>query len=115
MEPLLDYNGAFARSLLGAAAVASNSTIDSSYLGSYHDMRAAMGINWFAFSVCVVSLLYYAFHYSKSMTGWEEVYVCVIECEFFCCTVLSCITHPAPTDFEHVLFELTLFPLQWPR
>lgn len=82
-DTLHQFEATIARSLLSAAGSSVSGNMSAtSYLGPPQIMHAAIGVNWFAISVCVASLLFYAFHYSKQYTGWEEVYVCIVEREY---------------------------------
>lgn len=36
---------------------------------------------WATFAISVAILIFYAFHSWKATCGWEEVYVCIVECE----------------------------------
>jgi len=40
---------------------------------------AAVTCQWFAFATTILALCFYAYDTWKATTGWEEVYVCVIE------------------------------------
>ena len=80
-----------ARTLLGAAGAAGNATDDYHadtcfcvpYLshGSDFEHKFAVACQWFAFVVSILILAFYAWHSWKYTCGWEEVYVCCIECE----------------------------------
>nr|AHH02106.1 Chronos [synthetic construct] len=41
--------------------------------------KIAVGLQWFTVIVAIVQLIFYGWHSFKATTGWEEVYVCVIE------------------------------------
>lgn len=82
------------RVLLGAAAAATgNGTYDGGYPddcfciphlshGSDFEKKFSIGCQWLAFVLSVLILIFYAWHSWVATTGWEEVYVCIIECRF---------------------------------
>ena len=47
--------------------------------GSDTEKTVAMVLMWMAFAYCCFNLCFYAWDYYKQSTGWEEVYVCLIE------------------------------------
>lgn len=49
------------------------------YHGEKYEKIGAQVMLWLCFSFCVMCLIFYAYHSWKATTGWEEVYVCVIE------------------------------------
>jgi hypothetical protein len=87
-----------ARVLLGAAAAATGNTTDDSHgdgghgddcyciphlsHGSDFEQKFSLGCQWLAFVISIAILIFYAWHSWVATTGWEEVYVCVIECKF---------------------------------
>jgi hypothetical protein len=77
-----------ARTLLGAAAGNGTGGYDdlcfcAPYLshGTAFEHKFSVGCQWFAFVFSILILVFYAWHSWKYTCGWEEVYVCVIECE----------------------------------
>lgn len=49
--------------------------------GYKHEKLGAQIMLWMCFTVCIMCLLFYAYHSWKATTGWEEVYVCMVERE----------------------------------
>ncbi|GFR44466.1 hypothetical protein Agub_g5727 [Astrephomene gubernaculifera] len=47
--------------------------------GSDIEMKVANGLQWAAFALSVVILIFYAYETWKTTCGWEEVYVCCLE------------------------------------
>lgn len=41
----------------------------------------AVCAQWIAFATAVAGLIFYAYDTVKATTGWEEVYVCIVERE----------------------------------
>ena len=84
-----------ARALLGAAAAATgNGThgddgahADDCFCiahinhGTDFEQKFSVGCQWTAFVVSIGILAFYAWHSWKYTCGWEEVYVCIIECK----------------------------------
>jgi hypothetical protein len=49
--------------------------------GSKFEKTMMLVCCWATFAISVAILLFYALHSWKATCGWEEVYVCVIECK----------------------------------
>ncbi|GAX82612.1 hypothetical protein CEUSTIGMA_g10038.t1 [Chlamydomonas eustigma] len=47
--------------------------------GTEGQRLGATVMQWTAFVLCVLILMFYTYHYWKATTGWEEVYVCLVE------------------------------------
>lgn len=74
------YNYCFVQSAYGELAVVP--TTQLAWLNSHGTDGELLGsrvCQWFAFSLCIVILVFYAYHSWKATTGWEEVYVCIVE------------------------------------
>ncbi|GFR44465.1 hypothetical protein Agub_g5726 [Astrephomene gubernaculifera] len=66
----------------GSVIVPENECFCLSWLkprGTPLQKKVANGMQWFAFGFSVLLLMYYAYQTWKSICGWEEVYVCVVE------------------------------------
>jgi hypothetical protein len=88
-----------ARVLLGAAAAGATGLNGTDSKGAYgykedcfcipylnhgteFEQKFSLGCQWLAFVLSVALLIFYAWHSWVATTGWEEVYVCIIECRF---------------------------------
>lgn len=70
----------------GTVCIAGNKCFCKPWLdsrGSDIEKKIANGLQWFAFALSVLMLIYYAWSTWKATCGWEEVYVCSIESELF--------------------------------
>lgn len=50
--------------------------------GSQGAEEAARGLVWLSLAIAALMICFYIWSFWKSTCGWEEVYVCVVECEW---------------------------------
>lgn len=67
------------QSLLFSAAAGVFCVNTYTYRGDKYEKEGAAVMLWMCFVVTILVLVFYAYHWWKASTGWEEVYVAVVE------------------------------------
>nr|AHH02139.1 CnChR2 [synthetic construct] len=74
------YDYCYVKAAYGELAIVETSRLPWLYShGSDAEHQGALAMQWMAFALCIICLVFYAYHSWKATTGWEEVYVCVVE------------------------------------
>nr|AHH02148.1 protein 125 [synthetic construct] len=81
--------------------------------GSETEKKVLRGFQWVAFAFSLGVLAYYAYNSWKATTGWEEVYVCIVELIKVCLEIWHEPDHPATLYLSAGNFILWLRYGEW--